>query len=71
MPSSFMLSFDNISVSLFLRSAGTDLLPIRMWQDVESQLDVRIAAVSTLLILLTVALMLIMEQLAGLSQRMR
>jgi putative spermidine/putrescine transport system permease protein len=67
----FMSSFDNISVSLFLRSAGTDLLPIRMWQDVESQLDVRIAAVSTLLILLTVALMLIMEQLAGLSQRMR
>jgi putative spermidine/putrescine transport system permease protein len=67
----FMSSFDNISVSLFLRSAGTDLLPIRMWQDVESQLDVRIAAVSSLLILVTIALMLIMERLAGLSQRIR
>ena len=40
-----MSSFDNVIVSLFLRSAGTDMLPIRMWQDVEGQLDVRIAAV--------------------------
>jgi hypothetical protein len=26
---------------LFMRSAGTDMLPIRMWQDVEGQLGAR------------------------------
>jgi putative spermidine/putrescine transport system permease protein len=60
-----------VIVSLFLRSAGTDMLPIRMWQDVEGQLDVRIAAVSGLLIGATLILLVIMERLAGFSQRLR
>jgi putative spermidine/putrescine transport system permease protein len=60
-----------VIVSLFLRSAGTDMLPIRMWQDVEAQLDVRIAAVSGLLIGATLILLVIMERLAGFSQRLR
>jgi putative spermidine/putrescine transport system permease protein len=66
----FMTSFDNVIVSLFLRSAGTDMLPIRMWQDVEGQLDVRIAAVSGLLIGATIVLMLLMERVAGFSKRL-
>jgi hypothetical protein len=56
----FMSPFDNVIVSMFLRSAGTDMLPIRMWQDVEGQLDVRIAAVSALLVATTFILMLVM-----------
>jgi putative spermidine/putrescine transport system permease protein len=67
----FMSSFDNIPVSLFLRNAGTDMLPIRMWQDLESLLDVRIAAVSGVLVLATLVLMVIMERIAGLSKRLR
>ena len=67
----FMSSFDNIPVSLFLRSAGTDMLPIRMWQDLESLLDVRIAAVSGVLVLATLVLMVNMERIAGLSKRLR
>jgi putative spermidine/putrescine transport system permease protein len=67
----FISSFDNVIVSLFLRSAGTDMLPIRMWQDVEGQLDVRIAAVSGLLIGATLVLLVIMERLAGFSHRLR
>jgi putative spermidine/putrescine transport system permease protein len=67
----FMSSFDNVIVSLFLRSAGTDMLPIRMWQDVEGQLDVRIAAVSGLLIGTTLLLLLLMERIAGFSRRVR
>ena len=31
---------------LFLRDARTDMLPIRMWQDLEGKLDVTIAALS-------------------------
>jgi putative spermidine/putrescine transport system permease protein len=66
----FMSSFDNVPVSLFLRDARTDMLPIRMWQDIEGKLDVTIAAVSGVIIVFTLALLLIMERLSGLSRRM-
>jgi putative spermidine/putrescine transport system permease protein len=66
-----MSSFDNVPVSLFLRDARTDMLPIRMWQDLESRLDVTIAAVSGVLIVFTIAMMILMERLAGLSRRLR
>ncbi len=67
----FMSSFDNVPVSLFLRDARTDMLPIRMWQDLENKLDVTIAAVSGVMIAFTVVLMLVMERAAGLSRRLR
>jgi putative spermidine/putrescine transport system permease protein len=66
-----MSSFDNVPVSLFLRDASTDMLPIRMWQDLESKLDVSIAAVSSLMVLITLVLMLLMERLTGISRRIR
>ena len=67
----FMSSFDNVPVSLFLRDARTDMLPIRMWQDLEGRLDVSIAAVSGVMIVVTLALMILMERLTGLSRRLR
>lgn len=66
----FMSSFDNVPVSLFLRDAATDMLPIRMWQDLEGKLDVTIAALSSVLIIATVALIAIMERVTGLSKRL-
>jgi putative spermidine/putrescine transport system permease protein len=67
----FMASFDNIPVSLFLRDAATDMLPVRMWQDLEGRLDVTIAAASSALIILTIALAIVMERLVGLSRRLQ
>lgn len=67
----FMSSFDNVPVSLFLRDASTDMLPIRMWQDLESKLDVSIAAVSSLMVVVTLILMLVMERLTGISRTIR
>jgi putative spermidine/putrescine transport system permease protein len=67
----FMASVDNVPVSLFLSSARTDMLPIRMWGMMESTLDVRVAAVSGTLILVAFLLMLVMERLTGLTRRMR
>jgi putative spermidine/putrescine transport system permease protein len=67
----FMASFDNVPVSLFLRDASTDMLPIRMWQDIEGKLDVSIAAVSSLMVLVTLVLMIVMERLTGISRRIR
>jgi putative spermidine/putrescine transport system permease protein len=67
----FMASIDNVPVSLFLSTARTDMLPIRMWGMMESTLDVRIAAVSGVLIAAAFVLMLIMEWTVGLTRRMR
>lgn len=67
----FMASVDNVPVSLFLSSARTDMLPIRMWGMMESTLDVRVAAVSGTLIFAVFVLMLVMERLTGLTRRMR
>jgi putative spermidine/putrescine transport system permease protein len=46
----FMQSLDNVSVSLFLADARTSVLPLRMFQMIEESLDVRVAAISGLLI---------------------
>jgi putative spermidine/putrescine transport system permease protein len=67
----FMSSFDNVPVSLFLRDARTDMLPIRMWQDLEGRLDVTIAALSGLIIVFTLIMMIVMERATGLSRRLR
>ena len=67
----FMSSFDNVPVSLFLRDARTDMLPIRMWQDLEGRLDVTIAAVSGVMIAITILALIVMERVAGLSRRIR
>lgn len=67
----FMSSFDNVPVSLFLRDARTDMLPIRMWQDLEGKLDVTIAALSGVMIFATLILMIVMEKLTGITKRMR
>src|SRR5215468_782890 len=67
----FMASIDNVPVSLFLSNARTEVLPMRMWGMMETTLDVRVAAVSGVLIAAAFVLMLIMEWTVGLTRRMR
>jgi putative spermidine/putrescine transport system permease protein len=67
----FMSSFDNVPVSLFLADARSDMLPIRMWQNLEGNLDVRTASVSGVLIAVTIILLIIMEKVSGVSQKLR
>jgi putative spermidine/putrescine transport system permease protein len=67
----FMASFDNVSISLFLSDARSEVLPIRMWHIIESNLDVRAAAVSGVLIGAAIALMLLLERLTGISRHLR
>jgi len=64
----FLTSFDNITVSLFLSDARTEVLPIRMWSMIENDLDVRAAAISGILIAITALLMILMERVSGLSK---
>jgi putative spermidine/putrescine transport system permease protein len=67
----FMASFDNVPVSLFLSDARTEVLPIHLWQIIETNLDVRAAAASGALIVFTLVVMLMAERLAGLSRQLR
>jgi putative spermidine/putrescine transport system permease protein len=47
------------------------MLPIRMWGMMESTLDVRVAAVSGVLIATVLGLMLVMERVVGLTRQFR
>jgi putative spermidine/putrescine transport system permease protein len=67
----FMASFDNVPVSLFLADERTEVLPIHLWQQIETNLDVRTAAVSGVIVILTLVLMLLAERFAGLTRQMR
>jgi putative spermidine/putrescine transport system permease protein len=67
----FMYSFDNVAVSLFLSDARSEVLPIRMWHIIESNLDVRAAAVSGVLVGATLLMMIVMERVAGISRHLR
>jgi len=50
----FLSSFDELLVSIFLGSQGSQTLPVRIWSNVTFQLDPSIAAVSALLVLVSV-----------------
>ena len=67
----FMASFDNVPVSLFLADERTEVLPIHLWQQIDSNLDVRTAAASGLILIFTLALMLIVERMVGLTRQVR
>jgi putative spermidine/putrescine transport system permease protein len=67
----FMASFDNVPVSLFLADERTEVLPIHLWQQIDTNLDVRTAAASGLIVVLTLILMLIAERVGGLTKQMR
>jgi putative spermidine/putrescine transport system permease protein len=67
----FMSSFDNVPVSLFLADARTQMLPIHMWEIIETNLDVRTAAVSGVIVMITIVLMVTAEKLVGFSRQLR
>lgn len=67
----FMASFDNVPVSLFLADERTEVLPIHLWQQIETNLDVRTAAASGVIIVATLILMALAERFAGLTSQMR
>jgi putative spermidine/putrescine transport system permease protein len=66
----FMASFDNIPVSLFQSDPRTEVLPIHLWQIIETDRDVRAAAASGVLIVFTLVVMLIADRLAGLTRQL-
>jgi putative spermidine/putrescine transport system permease protein len=65
----FLTSFDDVVIALFI--AGTNAtLPKRMWEGVSYEIDPTIAAASTLLVLLSIAIVLAVDVI-GRSRRTR
>jgi putative spermidine/putrescine transport system permease protein len=56
---SFLVSWDEVVLSIFMASPGMQTLPVKMWTTLRQDLTPVIAAVSTLLIVLTIAVMLV------------
>jgi putative spermidine/putrescine transport system permease protein len=56
---SFLVSWDEVVVAIFMASPTLQTLPVRIWTTLRQDLTPVIAAASTLLVLLTIALMLV------------
>jgi putative spermidine/putrescine transport system permease protein len=64
----FIVSFDQVTVSLFLSSPDVTPLPIRIYNYIEFAIDPMIAAVSTTLIVFAYLLVMVLEKMIGLDR---
>jgi len=64
----FIASFDNYPVSMFLVDVRTKTLPIQLLNQLEISPDPTLAAVATLMILLTLAVLVLCDRLVGLRR---
>ena len=67
---SFIVSFDNVVISIFLVSPMYNTLPITIFNYVTYSAEPIIASISTLQMLMVILLMIIMEKLMGFSKYM-
>lgn len=67
----FITSMNDVSTSLFLTGPGVSTLPIYMLTYVEVFFDPTVAALSVLLMLLTMAVMIVVEKTLGLASVVR
>ncbi|MBD0416091.1 ABC transporter permease [Oryzicola mucosus] len=64
----FNISFDEAVLSLFLRKPGLTTLPVQIYGQLEFSPDPSVAAVSTIMIALTVVLILVIDRMLGLQR---
>ncbi|WP_342358967.1 ABC transporter permease [Terrarubrum flagellatum] len=64
---SFITSLNDVSISVFLTGPGVNTLPIQVLSYVEQYFDPTVAAVSVLLMVLTVGVMAVVERTLGLT----
>jgi putative spermidine/putrescine transport system permease protein len=63
----FILSFDEATVTLFLISPDITTLPVRIYSRVRDAADPVVPAISTLLVLVTLSLVVLLERTVGLQ----
>lgn len=67
---SFLASFDEVVIAVFLAGTGATTLPKKMWEGVWLEITPAIAAASSFLIFVTIVLFLAMELLRRRSERL-
>ncbi len=64
----FNISFDDAVIALFMRAPNVETLPMRIYSTLEFSPDPSVAAVSTIMILMTMALVILLNRVFGLSR---
>lgn len=64
----FVLSFDEVAVSLFLSDAFTQTLPIALVAEMRANLNLTVAAVSTAFLVATVCLLFVLDRTLGIER---
>lgn len=65
---SFLVSFDEVVITLFLAGPQVTTLPVELFRHVETRSDPLVAAASVILIVLTLAVVFIVDRSVGLSK---
>lgn len=65
---SFLLSFDEVIISLFLTGPRLTTLPVEIYNYVESQTDPMAASISVVLVSATMAIVIVIERTVGLAK---
>lgn len=67
----FITSFDEVVAVLFLASPGDKTIPRQMWSGIREQISPTILAVATILVIISIALLTVLELLRRRSERLR
>jgi putative spermidine/putrescine transport system permease protein len=65
---SFLTSFDNVTVSLFLVSPSTTTLPLAIFSYMQETLNPLVASISSVVILLSIVFIILLERIYGLDK---
>jgi putative spermidine/putrescine transport system permease protein len=65
---SFLVSFDEVVLSLFMSGPKVTTLPVELYHHVESRADPLVAAASVLLVVFTLAVVIIVDRSLGLAK---
>lgn len=64
----FIVSFDEAVISLFVAESGLPTLPVQVLRYVENSADAAVAALSVILILISLAVVIVVERVMGLRK---
>jgi putative spermidine/putrescine transport system permease protein len=65
---SFIQSFDEVTMTVFVATPSSTTLPVRMYHYIEESIDPLVASVSTMIILGTFVLMFVVDRIYGLDR---
>jgi putative spermidine/putrescine transport system permease protein len=65
---SFIQSFDELTMTIFVSTPGTTTLPVAMYNKIQQTIDPLVTSVSAVLIVGTIVLMVLLDRLVGLDR---